>query len=100
MNRFFLQTEVLRDLEEIYSYIADFNPHAAWKVMDAAFETFQTLADSPLLGTRYRGTRLAELRFLPLKNYRTYLVFYKPFRDGVLIVHVFHGARDLNVLLK
>lgn len=87
-------------MEEIYSYIADFNPHAAWKVIDAAFETFQTLADSPLLGTNYRGTTLAGLRFFPVKDYRTYLVFYKPFGDGVLIVHVFHGARDLKSLLK
>ena len=32
-------------------------------------------------------------------GFRNYRIFYRPVTDGVVIVHVLHGARDAGPLL-
>lgn len=40
--------------------------------------------------------RAPGLRYFPFQNY---LIFYREIKDGIEIVHVFHGARDIGRLL-
>jgi hypothetical protein len=35
----------------------------------------------------------------PVKGFENWLIFYQARRNGVEIVHVFHGARDIESLL-
>lgn len=57
-------------------------------------QRFRLLAENPHIGTR-RPELGAAVRALAVGNY---LIVYRPESDGVTIVHVVHGARDLPPL--
>jgi toxin ParE1/3/4 len=79
------------DLIEIWIYIAQDNPGAADRVLDDIEERFHALADNPLMG-RLRPDIAPELRYFSAGKY---LILYRTVPDGVQIVRVIHGARDL-----
>lgn len=81
----------LRDLDEIWDYIARDNPDAASQLIDRVAERCCLYAEQPLLGAAC--PQLAtDLRQFPVGNY---VVFYRPLEDGMLVVRVLHGARDI-----
>ncbi|NOV30189.1 type II toxin-antitoxin system RelE/ParE family toxin [Methylomonas sp. ZR1] len=83
------------DLIEIWLYIAQDNPLAADRVLDDMEQRFIMLADNPQMG-RYRPDIAPELRYFISGKY---LILYRTLTDGVQIVRVIHGARDLpNVI--
>jgi toxin ParE1/3/4 len=88
-----------QDLADIfYHYIREGSPATAHRFRVRAEAAFQRLASMPNLGTRYEHEHpaLAELRFLPLPSrFKNFLVFYRPVADGIEIVRVLHGARDI-----
>jgi hypothetical protein len=53
------------------------------------------------LGTRDDPEReqLGEPRYFPIVRFRKYLVFYGPRTDGIEVLRVPHGARDLDAVL-
>lgn len=51
-------------------------------------------ATTPLAG-RHRFEIAAGLRSFPFGNY---IVFYRPRPDGLTVVHVVHGTRDIRQL--
>jgi toxin ParE1/3/4 len=53
---------------------------------------------APLCGFRRRALRL--IRRWPVKGFENWLIFYQARRDGAEIVHVIHGARDIDQLLN
>lgn len=79
------------DLIELWIYIAQDNPAAADRLLDAINERCLALADNPLMG-RLRPDIAPELRYFTVGNY---LILYRTLPDGVQIVRVIHGARDL-----
>lgn len=79
------------DLIEIWIYIAQDSPLAADRVLNDIEERFEGLADNPLMG-RLRPDIAAELRYFTVGKY---LILYRAVPDGVQIVRVIHGARDL-----
>ena len=42
---------------------------------------------------------LAGVRVFPVSRFKKYLVFYRPVADGIEILRVLHGARDIDDLL-
>jgi toxin ParE1/3/4 len=42
---------------------------------------------------------LADLRQWPVPGFEKYLIFYRPAEDGIDVVRVLHGARDLDAIL-
>ncbi len=88
-------TQSEEDLIEIWLYIAQDNPPAADRVLDDMEQRFIMLADNPQMG-RYRPDIAPELRYFISGKY---LILYGALTDGVQIVRVIHGARDLpNVI--
>ncbi|WP_219821280.1 type II toxin-antitoxin system RelE/ParE family toxin [Methylobacter tundripaludum] len=79
------------DLIEIWIYIAQDNPRAADRVLDDIEQRFHALADNPLMG-RLRSDIAPELRYFVVGSY---LILYRTAEDGIQIVRVIHGARDL-----
>ena len=79
------------DMDEIWAYIAEDNVVAADGLIDEFRQTTQTLADNPRLGRR-REELSDDLRSLPVGNY---VILYRPHADGVIVIRVLHGARDL-----
>lgn len=43
---------------------------------------------------------LRKLRRWPVKDFDNWLIFYQPTRDGIEIVRVLHGARDITSILE
>lgn len=89
-----------RDLEEIFVFIGAHDVDAGLDFLCAAEQTFELLAQMHLLGSsrRFRSARLRQLRQFPIKGYEEYLVFYCPTNDGVEVVRVLHGRRDIEAI--
>ncbi|MEK7833005.1 MAG: type II toxin-antitoxin system RelE/ParE family toxin [Acidobacteriota bacterium] len=92
--------QAIRDLEEIFVFIGEQDVDAAISFLLAAEQTFKLLAKMPLMGSsrRFRSSRLRNLRQFPVKNHQEYLIFYHPAKDGVQVVRVLHGKRDLEAI--
>lgn len=89
------------DLEAISGYIARDNPDAAHRFLLAAERAFAALASNPSLGQAYPHPRYTELRIWPMgRRFRNYVIFYRPMDEGVEIIRVLHGARNLPEVLN
>ena len=82
------------DLWEIVVYIARDNEDAAFHIVDRINERFEMLSQFPNAGPA-RPELLPELRSFPVGNY---LILYKPIDDGIEVMRVVHGARNLRRL--
>jgi toxin ParE1/3/4 len=102
MAKFILAPDVEVELMAIADYIAEDNQEAADRFIEAAYETFQKLAQIPGMGRprRFRRSRLRDLRSFRLSGFDDYLIFYSPIPDGIEVYHVYHGARDLERLFE
>lgn len=70
--------------------------------MVAAHDTFALLATQPDIGWRSRLKRpeLKQLRVFRVKEFERILILYLPLLDGVEILRVIHGSRNLQALLS
>jgi toxin ParE1/3/4 len=94
MSRCHFTTPARRDLEEIHDYIAADSAAAASRWIDRLERECQGLAEMPGMGRR-RQDLAPGLRSFPVG---TYVIFYREVEDGVQIVRVLHGARDIESL--
>jgi toxin ParE1/3/4 len=83
-------------LGEIWFYIAQDDPEAADKFIRAIVSRFPKFAAMPELG-RQREELSPRLRSFPVGRY---VIFYRPMKNGIEIVRVLHGARDLPPLFE
>jgi toxin ParE1/3/4 len=88
----------LQDLEDQAAYLGRRSPSAAPRFMDAARGAFDHLARMPGMGAAWETTRpdLAGLRLWPIRGFEKHVIVYRPLDDGVEVVRVLHGARDLE----
>jgi toxin ParE1/3/4 len=82
------------DLIEIAFHIAEQNPIAADAWLDSIGEKCQLLARTPELG-RKRADLAPDLRSFAVGNY---VIFYRPVPEGIQVIRVLHGARDIPPL--
>jgi len=94
MPRLLKRPEAENDLDEIWLYIAQDSPTNADRFLDRIQERCWALADFPKMGVS-RDELRAGLRSQSIGNY---LIFYFPLEDGVDIVRVLHGSRDIENL--
>lgn len=94
MSRIQFTIQAGRDLEEIEAFISLDNPDAAARLLVSVRETCALLARQPQLG-RSRFELWPGLRGFPVGNY---LIFYRPAAEGIEVIRVLHGARDLPEL--
>jgi toxin ParE1/3/4 len=83
----------IADLNEICSYIARYDPHAAHRMGRGILDHVGILASFPYIGPAYpRGAR-GPLREIVFRSYR---IFYDVCETSkcVEILHVWHGARE------
>lgn len=91
MPRLLKRPEAKNDLEEIWWFIAQDSPDNADKFLDRIQDSCLALADFPNMGVSREELKTA-LRSQPVGNY---LIFYFPLEDGVDIIRVLHGSRDM-----
>ncbi len=87
------------DLVAIDVDIRRADPAAADRVLADVDTTLQPLAELPMVG-RSREELAPGLRSLTVKRSGMYLIFYRPTPDGIQVIRVTHGARDLPKELR
>ncbi|MEQ8790196.1 MAG: type II toxin-antitoxin system RelE/ParE family toxin [Pirellulaceae bacterium] len=89
------------DIDDLADYIAEENPTAARQFLDAVERTIQLLTATPELGGVFPLPGRPQLRAHRISpRFRNYIVFYESNDDGVLIVRVIHGRRDLTTAFE
>lgn len=90
------------DILDIHDTIAARNPAAALRWLDAVEATIREgIARYPSSGVKrdYGRKKLAGFLMMPVRDFGTYLVFYRIEADAIRIVRIIHGAPDVpNVL--
>jgi toxin ParE1/3/4 len=84
------------DLQKIWDWVAENNPEAASKLIKEITSKFALLRDHPHIG-REQAKLLINLRSFVVKNY---FIFYQPFEDGIEILRVLHGSRDIESIFE
>ena len=92
MPRYRVSEAATADLDAIWLYVVEQGSlDAADRLIDDITERFPLLATHPGIGTA-RDDLAPGLRGFPVGDY---LIFYRRDRDGIDIVRVLHGSRDL-----
>ncbi len=82
--------------------VTESSPETAERFVDEAETAFTQLAGQPHMGWQrtFRNRRLSDIRVWRVKGFAEYLIFYLPLDDGVDIIRVLHGRRDLENILE
>lgn len=95
-NRYQIRPQAEVDLDGHARNIARDNLEAGLRLYGLAEETYQMLGDMPYMGAIYHTNKseLMGMRYIPIKEYSRYLVFYKPIDSGVDVIRVLHARMD------
>ncbi len=96
MSRYILTIPAKEDIKDIIAYIARYNSGSARKFKDKIKQQCKLLASFPIMGQSCDNFEVG-LRSFPLDNY---LIFYRSISNGVEIVRVLSGYRDLETLFS
>lgn len=91
MPRFIRTRRARQDLIDIWGYVAPNNPAAADALLDRIDEKCALLARNPRLGAERSDIRPG-LRYFVVGEH---LILYRSIEDGIEVVRVVHGRRDL-----
>lgn len=86
----------ISDLVGIGAHIAKDNERIAREFVARLKDKCYSIAETPLIG-RQREDFGGGIRSFPLGNY---VIFYRPTNFGIAVVHVLHGARDLEAAFR
>ena len=92
-----------RDLEDQAFYYATVaSPEVGHRFLVAAHETFSLLAKQPNMGWHppFKRAEVKLARVFRVKGFEQILILYVPRTDGVEILRVIHGSRNVRDLLR
>jgi len=92
MPRILRTRESRLDYDEIWDYIAPRDLAAADRLIDHFDATLNVIASSPNMGRNVQELA-TNLRSFPIGSH---LIFYRPIEDGIQLIRVLHGARDIT----
>ena len=99
MSRRIIKSDLtLNDLEEQAESIRLHNPEAALRFLDTAEILFRQLASTRGIGewVETADPLFEDIRRFPIPEFPSQFVYYKPLRDGIVVIRVLHGARDAD----
>jgi toxin ParE1/3/4 len=91
MSQVLLTPRAQEDLEEILTYLETQSSQATDRFVSRFDERTQLHAAHPLIGAPSEEYA-PDLRHFTVWNYA---VFYRPLQDGIEIIRIIHGARDM-----
>lgn len=94
MSRCEFTDRAIADLEDIHDFVAQDSPSAAARLVALIRERCFLVAENPMLGRR-RPEHGPGLRSFPVGNY---IIFYRPTPNGVQVLRVVSGFRDIDAL--
>lgn len=96
MSRYIISPEASQDLDEITDYFASRNIEAGERFVNAFEQKCRNLVKFPNMGRLYAEIE-PSLRGVPLDGY---IIVYRVIQDGVEIVRVVSGYRNLESLFS
>ena len=96
MSTYIISPQTIQDLDEISEYFASRNLDAGDRFVNAFEEKCQNLVKYPNMGRSYADVE-PSLRGIPLDGY---IILYRVMADGVEIVRVVSGYRNLESLFS
>jgi toxin ParE1/3/4 len=101
MSRVWLRSSARRDIHKHADYIGERRQSAGRRFYSAAQRTIKKLAENPGIGgsCEWENPALAGIRVWSIKGFKYYLIFYLPLADGVDVIRVLHGSRDVESIL-
>ena len=92
----------VEDVYEIATYLLKDGLSIAERFLDAIEATFQTLGRTPLIGVPNAGSKHSQtgLRRWRVRGFENFMIFYRLLANGIEIVRVLHGARDIESLFE
>ena len=90
---------VFCDLQEVYRYLRKYSRATAEAFLEAAYDTFEFLAENPGLGRPRSEFGHEGLRSWRVEGFRKHLIFYRELPGKIQIWRVLHGTRDLQRIL-
>jgi toxin ParE1/3/4 len=97
MARLTITAHARADLREIHSHIAKDNPGAARRFVERLRTKARQLAENPGIGRSRREDLRPDLFSFPVGHY---ILLYRDQPDGIVLVRVTHGSRDLPALFS
>jgi toxin ParE1/3/4 len=94
MKRHIISQPAIKDLEEILDYFSSRDVEAGERFINKFEKKCKNLADFPNMGRSYDDIK-PSLQGLPLAGY---IIFYRIIDDGIEIIRVISGYRDLKSL--
>jgi len=102
-NRVERRRQAIRDLAGIAVYLAEESrsDELAFRFLDAAEASFESLAGMPEMGTArtYNDPALVDVRMWRVAGFPSFLVFYRPIESGVEVIRLLHAKRDIESLI-
>lgn len=80
------------DLVDIWNDIAQDSPSRADRMLERIGDTMNRLAAMPFMG-QARFDLAPGLRMFPIGNH---LIFFRPIEDGIEVIRVLHGRRNIT----
>ena len=80
------------DLKDIWDYIATDSPERGEKLIRDIYARLGTISHNPYIG-KARPEIEQDLRSFPVGRY---IVFYFPLSDGIDVIRILHGSRDIE----
>lgn len=90
-----------RDIAEAALYLGGDDPDSIDRFLQGIDETCERLTHSAETGSpfEFAPASMPDLRYVLVKHFPKYLVFYRVVGDTVRVHRVLHSARDLSNLL-
>jgi toxin ParE1/3/4 len=91
-----------RDLIDCFAYIGRDSEESAMRFLRAAENAFRELAGMPRMGieTSFSDSEDSNLRRWRIRGFENFLIFYRPMEDGIEVIRVLHGAREIERLFE
>jgi toxin ParE1/3/4 len=89
------------DLLQHFIYIGKHNLDATERFLATVEEALQNLLSMPGMGRRreFHKPELSDVRSWVVTGFKNHIIFYREIEDGIEVVRVLHGARDIEAVL-
>ena len=103
MPHFTIRPLAWREINKQLDYLEEqAGRETAERFLERLISSFDTLTHMPKMGPLcgFHEPATRRIRRWPVKGFENWLIFYQVRRYGVEVVHVLHGARDIESLLN
>jgi toxin ParE1/3/4 len=101
MARVLKRVAAKQDLIDHFVFLGEnASVEVARRFLHASNLSFQILARMPELGVQrnLQNPQYSSVRAWPIKGFERYLIFYRPLNDGIEVLRIIHGVRDIERL--